>query len=86
MVVDVYFLAHQDSLLNRKCYACGSTSHASVYVFIYVAVLDIEFEYYSVVYFECITELCYTFDAKLPLGAARAHTHFLDVSDIHAFT
>ena len=49
-----------------------------------MAVLDIEFEYYSVVYFECITELRYTFDAKLPLGAARAHTHFLDISDIHA--
>ena len=39
---------------------------------------QIEIEYYSVAYFERITE----FDA----GLGGAHTRFVDASDIHAFT
>ena len=38
----------------------------------------IEIEYYSVVYFECITEFASTWGG--------AHTRYVDTADIHAFT
>ena len=52
--------------------------------YIYMWQSQVEIEYYSVAYFERIAELVTLL--CLVFAEGRAHTRFVDTSDIHSFT
>ena len=70
--------------LNNKMLTSVSTLWHNCIPWQYMWQSQIEIEYYSVAYFECITELVTLL--CLVFAEGRAHMRFIDTSDIHAIS